>query len=236
MKRKKIDDNKKVAIFVVLVTLLVFGMVYYYTFGNKTFSSYKADKTKKLVYPIYQKGKTSVPNINIDSTEVKTINKVIIDNANEFLQKEKNNITYDYEINGKIISLAIQYIDFYDESGYPKITYDVYNINFHTGKLLTKEDILSLYGVTEDQVAPLVEAKFQEYYVDLHNKKYIQTDECDYLCFLYLSGIIDEKYMENINYYIKNGNLYVIRPFNIYTYYDTQKYFTTKSFLIQITE
>ena len=145
-------------------------------------------------------------------------NKVIIDNANQFLEEEGNTISYDYEINGKILSLAIQYIDFHTDDGYPKITYDVYNVNFHTKKLLTNEDMLALYNVTEQDINNLLEAKFKEYYVDLYNGKYIVAEECDYLCFLYLSGIIDEKYMDGIHYYIKNGNLYAVKSFNIYSF------------------
>ena len=180
--------------------------------------------------------KTSVPNININSTAVKTINDVIVANANNFLTQDKNTISYDFDISGKILSLAIQYTNYHDESGYPTIKFEVYNINFHTGKVLNKEDILSLYDVTEDQVKGVVESKFAKYYKDLVEKKYVNADECDYLCFLYLRGIVDENYLENYHYYIKNGNLYVIKEFSLYSYYKENEYFTTKSFYIQITK
>ena len=235
MKKRIKDGDYKVYLCIGLMLLLVLSMIYYYAVGNSSFSKYKKDKTKQFVYSVYKKGNTSVPNINIDSKDIDIINQTIIDKANNFLQGN-NTITYTYEINGKIMSLAIQYTEYSTDTDYPKLTYDVYNINYQEGKQLTNEEILSLYDVNVNDIKNLVEAKFKEYYVDLYNKKYINSNKCDYICFLYLSGIPDERYMENINYYIINGNLYVIRPFNYYTYYDTEKYFSTKHFFIQITE
>ena len=42
--------------------------------------------------------------------------------------------------------------------------------------------------------------------------------------------------MEDIHYYIKKGNLYVIRPFKIYSSFKDEDYFSPSDFLIQITE
>lgn len=238
MKKKGIKNKENLKLYAIigLVIVLIFSMVFYYVKGNSSIDKYKADKSKKLVYPVYTKGKTSVPNINVDSTEIKTINNVIIDNANKFLTQENNTVSYDFDISGKILSLAIQYIDYHSEDGYPKITYEVYNVNYQTGKLLTKEDILALYEVTEEQVSGIIQSKFGEYYNDLTKNNYINAGECDYLCFLYLRGIVDENYLENYHYYIKNGNLYVIKEFSLYSYYKEDEYFSTKSFFIQITK
>lgn len=231
MKKK----DKRIYIIISLITILIFSMIYYYINNSSTLNKYKDNKHKLIVYSVYNKDKNNVPNINLKTKEIDVLNDVIIDKANNFL-KGDNNVTYDFEINGKILSLSIQYIDYYDKSGYPKISYDVYNINYENGKILDNDYILSLYNVDENDVYNIISSKFGDYYNDLAEKKYIMDDECDYNCYLELRGIEDDNYLENVHYYIKNGNLYAIRAFNIFSFYDEDKYFTTDSFLFQITK
>ena len=236
MEKRIKNEKRNIIIFMIVIAITVFSIVYYFTRGNNSFNKYKVDQTKKIVYSVYDSGKTSVPAININNKDVLKLNDEIIDKANKFLSKDKNTITFDYDISGKILSLVIEYINYHHKSGYPYIEYDVYNINYETGKILSNDDILNLYKVNEDEVSSIIESKFGEYYNDLVEKKYINSDKCDYLCFLYLKGIINVNYMENYHYYIKNGNLYVIKEFIMYSTYHDEKYFSPKSSFIQITE
>ena len=61
---KRIKD-KRIYIIIGLIIVLVFSMVYYYTSGNNSFSKYKIDKSKKIIYPVYNKNEIVVPNINV---------------------------------------------------------------------------------------------------------------------------------------------------------------------------
>ena len=236
MKKKNKEKNSNDKYIIAIICLIVFGIfvIYHYANSNNVFDKYKLNKNKNIVFPIYSKGKTSVPNLNLKGQVIEEVNNIIVSKANDFL-KGKNTITYNFEINGKILSLAIQYVDYYDEDKYPIITYDVYNINYYSSKLLSSDEMLQLYGIDKSMVKPIVEAKFGEYYNKAIEKGYY-GGECDYDCFLLLRGINNNDYLENSYYYIKNGNLYILKPFKIYSPFSEEKFFSTNDFLIQITE
>ena len=94
-------------------------------------------------------------------------------------------------------------------------------------------EYIKRYGEDETTIIPGTDKHFN--YETLKEKNYYH-DECDYGCFLFQRGIENDKYMNNIYYYIKNGNLYAIRPFKIYSSFKEENYFSTKHFLIQITQ
>lgn len=226
-------SSKIIVPFVIIILLFIF-MLYYFFNKDNGYNKYKERAGEDIVYTIFESGNTYVPYINLDSDVVRKINKLIVDKGNDFLEKcEDNVITYTYDLNGKILSLAIQYISMSDE--YPIITYDVYNIHVANYHVLDDNEILNLYSISKEQVYNVVESKFKSFYVDLYKKKYFD-EECNYDCFLYMRGIDDNLYLDNSSYYIKNGNLYVIRPFKIYSVFGEEKYFSSSDFLIQITE
>lgn len=218
----------------IIILFLVVSMIYYFCNMNSGYSKYKNKKREDIVYTYFKEKSTYIPHINLDSDVVTSINDLIINKANDFLGKnDKNVITYTYELNGKILSLAIQYISMEDVS--PVVTYDVYNIRVTDSHLLDNNEVLELFSVSEEQVIEVVESKFKSFYVDLFEKRYFD-EECSYECFLYMRGMKDNDYLENSSYYIKNGDLYVLRPFNIYSSFNEEDYFTLSDFLIQITE
>lgn len=226
---------KKEKLIIALLIVCIFLIIFYYITGNNSYRKYKQDKSKKIVYTIYDKNKIHVPNINVKGKNIEKINNKIISNANEYIKESNRTITYSYDINGKIVSLAIQYADYNEEGRSPKITYDVYNIDLEKKKVLSNKDILNIYEIKKSDVEAIVSSKFYEYYQKVLEKGYMNEDICDYECFLYFRGIVFEQYLNEYHYYIKNGDLYVIRPFNIFSYYDEYKYFTSKHFFIQIT-
>ena len=232
MKKNNKNNKNKIILLIVLLVLAIIYIIYHYAVRDNTFDKYKKDKSKNLIYSIYKEKDINVPNINIKGTAIDEVNNVIINKANEFL-RGKNNITYNFDINGKILSLVIQYTDYYDDGGFPIITCDVYNINFYESKILDNSDML--YNITENDVSPIVQSRFGEFYTELTEKKFYHG-ECDYDCFLSLRGIKNGNYMSDINYYIKNGNLYVLKTFNIYSALKEEEYFSPNDFLIQITK
>ena len=76
---------------------------------------------------------------------------------------------------------------------------------------------------------------FVEFYNELSSKG-VYHDECDYSCFLYQRGITKDNYLTDSYYYIKNGDLYLLKAFKIYSPFREEEYFSTSDFLIQITE
>ena len=232
---KKIKTDKLKIYIIIGIILLVASMIYYYVNGTSSYRKYKQDKSQKIVYPIYNKNKVVVPTINVKGKNIDKLNNKIIDKANEYISVDNRTISYDYDISGKVVSLAIQYSDYNEEKRSPKITYDVYNIDLQTKKVLTNKEILDIYEIKESDVEAIVASKFAEYYKKVLDKGYMKEDICDYDCFLYFRGIIFEEYMKDYYYYIRNGDLYVIKPFNLFSYYGEDKYFKPKHFYIQIT-
>lgn len=230
----KKNKNFKIILLIIILILLIFYIIYHYSVSDNLFDRYKKDKSKNLVYSIYSENNNFIPNINIKGSAIDEINNIIYTKAIDFL-KGKNNITYNFDINGKIISLVIQYTDYYDEGGYPIITCDVYNINFYESKILDNSDMLAIYDITEEDVSPIVQSRFGEFYNELVDENYYHG-ECDYGCFLSLRGIKNENYMSDIKYYIKGGNLYALKTFKIYSALKEENYFSPNDFLIQITQ
>lgn len=232
VKNRKKTKNNKIILIGILLVVIIFIIIY--SFSNKSsLNKYKVFSNKAFVYSIYynEEYNISVPEINIKGDKVSLINSTIVNKANNFLQYSGNTINYSYEINGKIISLAVQY--FNDEE--KKYSFDVYNINYKTRELLDNDSMLGIYEISQDDVNPIIEGKFIDYYNKLLDEN-IYNNECDFeRCFLGLREIKGD-FGKGVSYYIKNGNLYAIKTFNIYSVYDEEKYFTTKDFFIQITQ
>ena len=66
--------------------------------------------------------------------------------------------------------------------------------------------------------------------------KKILDQECNYECFLFMRGIENNNYLENRKLYLNNGDLYVLKSFNIYTVLNEERYFTFDDYLFQITD
>lgn len=231
MKKSRKKEKIKLYILIGLSFAFIVLVVYNYSNIDNSYRKYKINRKENLVYTIYQKDKTYVPQINVKGMEA--INRNIVDRANALLTNDKNVVSYDFDITAKVLSIAIQYIDM---SGIdPDISYEVYNINFYTSEILNEEDILKLYDVDKEMISQVVEGRFKEFYVNLYQEKYFD-EECDYDCFLYMRGIENTDYFKDSYYYIRNGNLYVLNPFKIYSPFREEKYFSLEDHYIQITE
>lgn len=231
MKKSRKKEKIKLYILIGLSFAFIVLVVYNYSNIDNSYRKYKINRKENLVYTIYQKDKTYVPQINVKGMEA--INRNIVDRANALLTNDKNVVSYDFDITAKVLSIAIQYIDM---SGIdPDISYEVYNINFYTSEILNEEDILKLYDVDKKMISQVVEGRFKEFYVNLYQEKYFD-EECDYDCFLYMRGIENTDYLKDSYYYIRNGNLYVLNPFKIYSPFREEKYFSLEDHYIQITE
>lgn len=231
MKKSRKKEKIKLYILIGLSFAFIVLVVYNYSNIDNSYRKYKINRKENLVYTIYQKDKTYVPQINVKGMEA--INRNIVDRANALLTNDKNVVSYDFDITARVLSIAIQYIDM---SGIdPDISYEVYNINFYTSEILNEEDILKLYDVDKEMISQVVEGRFKEFYVNLYQEKYFD-EECDYDCFLYMRGIENTDYLKDSYYYIRNGNLYVLNPFKIYSPFREEKYFSLEDHYIQITE
>ncbi|MBP5678203.1 MAG: hypothetical protein J6X28_00045 [Bacilli bacterium] len=233
MKKQK-EVNPKYLVAGVFVIILLIGLVIYH-YGNRDngFDSYKIQKNQYIVYDLYSYQENHIPMINLKGDTISLVNQEIQTKTEAFLKESPNIVTYQYDLTGNVLSVAIQYLNLEEKE--PVVSYDVYHINVYTGELYTDSDIYQMYSVSLEEVSLVVKSRFQEFYKELFEEHYFD-EECDYECFLYMRGIVEENYMEDAHAYIKDGNLYIIKVFQIYSPFHEEDYFSFQDFLIQITE
>ena len=220
--------------------ILVISLVAYYLYKNyySNYNYIKQDSSQYLVYTVdssvnSQNMTSEIPYINIDSDDANRVNNAILDFADPFLAKNKNNLmVYDSQLNGEVLSVLIRTSEYGDEYSFPTVLFYTYNFNLKTRNLMSNQEVLDIFGVQESDVEKIIEDKFHEYYNDEVYKGYLVSQECDYNCFLRWREV--DNYLDNVAYFIKNGKLYAYRPFTIYSVYGEENYFTDDSFIFYI--
>lgn len=119
---------------------------------NKTSTVKPLDKTQDIVYTLPNK---PYPIINLNSSDVNSINIDIEQNYIEPNEPYVFGSEYDYYLNNEILSLVIS--NHFDSA---VNTYDVYNININTGKVVSNEEILKSKNISEKTFL----SKLPEYY------------------------------------------------------------------------
>lgn len=228
-------SNKTKTIIVVSIGIISIVLIVVYFFMNNhgvDYSKYKIDKTKTIVYTIDSKVdkdiyKKEKPYLNINSSLAKDINTEIDELVSDLYDKEYSSISYNYEINGNVLSLLVKMIDYKGEYG-PEPYFVSYNYNLKDNYLLSNDELLGLFNYDYNDVEYSIEKGFNKYYSDLLKKGYYNDDECDYECFLDFHGV--EEYLDDVVLYIDRGKLYAIKPFSFYTIIGDEDYFKEKHF------
>ena len=231
-RNNKNNTNKVIIAIAVAIFLIIFILVYGLSkVQNSNYNDIKENKNKDLVYTRYTKNtndfQVDVPYVNIDLGVVKGINEDITLFVNDFMDSNKALITYQYDINGHILSLLVQIVD-YDVETVPQTYFRSYNINISNGELLSEQALLDYYGINKEQVENIIKSKFQDYYNDEVEEGYIDKNYCDMSCFLKYRDM--EGYTENLNYYIKEGKLYIYKPFQVYSILGEEEYYKDSDF------
>ena len=231
-KRKRIKKSQIYLFLEFSIFSILMILVYAFMSNSNPYDKVKIDKKLDIIYSVYNKKDFSVPSININDEVFYNINQYIVTKAYEFISKEGSSISYNYTISGEVISLAIQYVEL-DKYERPIVDFDTYVINIMDKHLLTQEEILNKLNISIDEINGQLSHKFRAFYNDEKDKK-ILDQECDYECFLYMRGIENNNYIENIELYISEGKLYVLRAFDIYSPFSEEDYFTFDDFLFEI--
>ena len=93
---------------------------------------------------------------------------------------------------------------------------------------------MDFFQTDKNKVSEIIENTFKEYYDDLVKKGYYEPTECNYDCFLGYRDITN--YLDNVQYYVKNGDLIAYRPFVFYSIFGDEEYFKTKHFEFLLVE
>ena len=238
-KFSNLEDSTKKAIIIggaiFLIVLLIVG--YNASRSSDNFNNIKKDKGNYLVYSKIEKSEGDypqyVPDINIKSDIIDQVNDDIDSFVGNYLGSDKALITYEYNINGIILSVVLKVIN-YKEDYAPEIYFRTYNINLNTRELISNESLLSFFEIDETKVSSTIEEGFKGYYADLVKEGYYIPEECDYKCFLGYRDV--SNYLDNVNYYVKNGNLIAYRPFVFYSIFGDEEYFEAKHFEFLLVE
>jgi hypothetical protein len=240
-KFNEMDNSKKIPIiFSVSVILVIIVIVASYVINNNSgynYDSIKKYSDKELVYTINSE-KTGVffkeiPYVNIDGSLGKSVNEDIDSYLYDYSDLDKIMVSYEYNINGRILSLVIKIVN-YDVKNVPKVIFKTYNINLDDKVLLSDEDLLNIYNISNGDVDSIIENQFLKWYKDVQKKGYINEEECDYECFLKYREVDD--YMDGIAYYIDGGKLVVYKPFVFYSIFGEENYFKEDDFEIILSE
>ncbi|MBQ6497376.1 MAG: hypothetical protein IJI58_01520 [Bacilli bacterium] len=220
---------------VILMTLIV--LLSSLERSSDNFKNIKRDKNNYLVYSKVEKADKTypkyVPDINIKSNTIDQVNADIDNYVANYLNTDKALVTYEYSINGIILSVVIKVMDYQKEYA-PEIDFKTYNINLDTKEVISDQSLLELFQIDEVKVGSILEAYFKNYYAELVKEKYYEPSECDYQCFLGYRGI--NNYTDNVHYYVKEGNLIAYKPFVFYSIFNDEEYFKAEHFEFLLVE
>ena len=168
----------------VVVIILIILLVWYYLYKNyyNNYNYIKKDIDQYLVYTKQtttnnQNLKNEIPEINIDSQDADLVNKTIQTYAASFLKNKDNLMVYDSQLNGQVLSILLKMFDYSSGYSFPDISFHTYNFDLTDQTLMSDEEVLKLFNVTEKTVRQKIQDQFEFFYNDVVAKKYIVPQE-----------------------------------------------------------
>lgn len=228
---KNIDD--KTIKFLIVLTILFIGIITFYGINkliNNKHITFKEDNSKNIVYTKYQSTKAPqyIPYLNTKNKDLQKINDNIYSYTKQYIDNPKVKIKYSYDINGILLSLVVK---IFDEENYI-VNFRSYNINMEEESLLDDKYLINYYSLDESEINKKVRHQLYKYYQE-ELGKYIVEQEVDFDRYLGLRTM-EEISIKDYAFYIKDGYLVAFVPFNPYTIYGEQKYFTENSFMFKL--
>jgi hypothetical protein len=225
------STKKKIIIGGGLALILILIVVFYI---RKQYDNYNYIKVNKNNYIVYTSKSTktgiysrNIPYLNLKTDNAKSINKDISSFLKEYKDNKMCTISYEYSINGEVLSLIIKVID-YDTDFVPETYFRGYNYNLREDRILSDSEVLGLFNTDESVVENIIETKLEGYYDEILDLEYYDEKECDFECFLKYREIDD--YLDNVVYYIDKGSLMAYKPFVFYSIYGEEEYFKEDHF------
>ncbi|MBQ2910572.1 MAG: hypothetical protein IJE53_07165 [Bacilli bacterium] len=237
IKRRMSPSTQKYSVILGAVILIMFIMfVFYNNTSSTNYNNIKQDKGAYLVYTKYSDQSTKytkeIPYVNLKADIFKEVNKDILVFCDKYMS-EKSIITYEYDVNGIILSLVIKVIN-NDTTYAPEPYFRTYNINLEREEVIADDALLQFFGVTESNVQYKIKRQFNNYYSDIVKERYYSSNECSYECFMKWRGVT--KYLDHVSYYVRDGKLIAFKSFIAHSIFGEEEYFTDKSFEFEIAD
>ncbi len=207
MKKKKKKRIKTYRLIVLIFIAMLIGYGVLLAFNNS--SSIIADSSKTIVYTSYEDTDKEVPSVNIKKLS-NEINNEINSFVKDYLNKEFNNISYQYQINGNVLSLLIT-IEDYEIEGSTDIKFLSYNIDLKKLKRLNDDELLSMFDMNKEDVIKVMDDKFKTFYEDEKYSSFIDKN-MSYDKYLELREI--SNFNDVLYFYIDNSKLNIYVDYN----------------------
>lgn len=227
------DDTKKKLIIGFGILLIIILIVFsYFVRQGRNYNNIKLNKNNYLVYTLKSKKKKDIytvnmPYVNIKGELGKKVNNDISTFLSKYMDKERTVVSYEYNISGDILSIILKVVDYETEFA-PEVYFKSYNINLRKLELIDNGALFNLFGIDEDTISNILETQFNNYYNEILDEEYYDERECNYECFLKNREI--DNYLDDVSYYVKDGNLIAYKPFIFYSIYGEENFFTDKHF------
>ena len=235
-KRMSPSTQKYSVIFGAVILIMFIMFVFYNNTSSTNYTKIKQDKGAYLVYTKYSDTSTKytkeIPYVNLKAEIFKEVNKDILVFCDKYMS-EKSVITYEYDVNGIILSLVIKVIN-NDTTYAPEPYFRTYNINLEREEVIADDALLQFFGVTKSNVEYKIKRQFNNYYAEIVKEKYYSSNECNYNCFLKWRGV--SKYLDHVSYYVRDGKLIAFKSFIAHSIFGEEEYFTDKSFEFEIAD
>lgn len=226
------SNNKIIAIIIMAVSASI-GLLFLLINNKYDYSKLLEDTKYDIVYDKITTEKDKVPYINMNNEVSKEINQEIDFIYENYLLFSPDGFSYKYNISGSILSIIITAYVVHPESSHYDIIYKSYNIDLKTSKLLTNNEILKRFKITEEKMKYFLNNKFYNYYKDLYNNGYFTEEQCSFKEFLESKNV--DNLMDDNYFYINNNHLELYKYFNVFTDFHEENYFTEDNFHFIIT-
>lgn len=237
-KKRKDPATERLTVFagaIIAISFIFFN--FYQNTTNENYNDIKQDKGAYLVYTKYSDKSTKytkeVPFVNLKADVFKEVNRDILIFCDKYMNQDRSIITYEYDVNGIILSLVVKIIN--NETTYaPEPYFRSYNINLEKEEVIADEALLQFYGVKTSTVNNKIKRQFQEYYKDIVKQKYFETVECNFDCFLKWRSV--NNYTDKISYYVRDGKLIAFKSFIVHSIFGEEEYFKDEHFEFAIAD
>ena len=228
------EKNKKIIIIIVVITLVLLS-TFIYLLNNKKYNYSKLleNQNYDIVYNKENTGNDKVPYVNLTGDSIKKINQEIASLYEYYLIFSPDGFDYNYSVSDSILSIIITAHIIQPESDNYNILYKSYNIELKKLKLLTDDEILKRFKITNKDMEYYLYNKYLNMYYDLIDKKYFTEEQYSFKTFLENKNL--NNLLEDNNYYINNNHLEIYKYFNNISEYGEEKYFDEKSFHFIVT-
>ena len=231
---ENISSKQIIVMLVGFSIFILFIIAVYYFSRPKTYQFAKIDPSLDFVYQKeseYSGENKKIPYLNVIGEDALRINDEIASLEESFASVSENRIGFVFNKSDRILSLAIKMI-YYDEYKRPLVKFQTYIIDLVTQKCYTDEEIYKNYEISKEVVRRSIQKKFESIYNDVTKGGYVDSNECDYQCFLKWRGVDD--YLTGSKFYIENKRLIVFRGFSTESIFGEEEYFKKEDFKFEV--